>query len=135
MRTPAPSPVLTSQPQAPRCFRFSSATMPSWTILCDFSPFSRTMKPTPQESCSYRGLYKPLVWWVHLSAIRSEEHTSELQSPYDLVCRLLLETKNCANALSELLFSPQLCFSLFTTPPSCSACCLPSVSFHASLDR
>src|SRR5207248_6359675 len=25
------------------------------------------------------------------SALRSEEHTSELQSPYDLVCRLLLE--------------------------------------------
>src|SRR5207248_6348886 len=39
---------------------------------------------------------------VHLRAIderklllhsRSEEHTSELQSPYDLVCRLLLEKK------------------------------------------
>src|SRR5437867_5789499 len=27
---------------------------------------------------------------------RSEEHTSELQSPYDLVCRLLLEKKNTA---------------------------------------
>src|SRR5207248_11590138 len=27
--------------------------------------------------------------WCH----RSEEHTSELQSPYDLVCRLLLEKK------------------------------------------
>src|SRR5437867_8599378 len=27
------------------------------------------------------------------SAGRSEEHTSELQSPYDLVCRLLLEKK------------------------------------------
>src|SRR5207248_9012830 len=26
--------------------------------------------------------------------LRSEEHTSELQSPYDLVCRLLLEKKN-----------------------------------------
>src|SRR5437867_11635001 len=25
---------------------------------------------------------------------RSEEHTSELQSPYDLVCRLLLEKKH-----------------------------------------
>src|SRR5437867_8714915 len=25
---------------------------------------------------------------------RSEEHTSELQSPYDIVCRLLLEKKN-----------------------------------------
>src|SRR6266516_4184808 len=28
------------------------------------------------------------------STMRSEEHTSELQSPYDLVCRLLLEKKN-----------------------------------------
>src|SRR5437867_9065796 len=27
------------------------------------------------------------------ATIRSEEHTSELQSPYDLVCRLLLEKK------------------------------------------
>src|SRR5207248_5107839 len=27
------------------------------------------------------------------SVLRSEEHTSELQSPYDLVCRLLLEKK------------------------------------------
>src|SRR5437867_7565367 len=27
------------------------------------------------------------------SRFRSEEHTSELQSPYDLVCRLLLEKK------------------------------------------
>src|SRR5437867_5280564 len=26
--------------------------------------------------------------------VRSEEHTSELQSPYELVCRLLLEKKN-----------------------------------------
>src|SRR5207248_10773945 len=28
-----------------------------------------------------------------LTMNRSEEHTSELQSPYDLVCRLLLEKK------------------------------------------
>src|SRR5207248_10223486 len=28
-----------------------------------------------------------------LARARSEEHTSELQSPYDLVCRLLLEKK------------------------------------------
>src|SRR5438094_4377393 len=33
---------------------------------------------------------------------RSEEHTSELQSPYDLVCRLLLEKKKkCAYAPSH----------------------------------
>src|SRR5207248_9971929 len=33
---------------------------------------------------------------------RSEEHTSELQSPYDLVCRLLLEKKNQNNVYSYL---------------------------------
>src|SRR5699024_4636138 len=31
-----------------------------------------------------------------LSPLRSEEHTSELQSRFDLVCRLLLEKKNKA---------------------------------------
>src|SRR5437867_4683207 len=35
------------------------------------------------SSCCFRAL----------SVSRSEEHTSELQSPYDLVCRLLLEKK------------------------------------------
>src|SRR5207248_11263088 len=30
---------------------------------------------------------------MYFVAMRSEEHTSELQSPYDLVCRLLLEKK------------------------------------------
>src|SRR6266705_7091190 len=35
-----------------------------------------------------------------LTRARSEEHTSELQSPYDLVCRLLLEkTKNKTRTL------------------------------------
>src|SRR5256885_15915458 len=34
-----------------------------------------------------------------LSADRSEEHTSELQSPCNLVCRLLLEKKNYTNTM------------------------------------
>src|SRR5438552_7673425 len=38
---------------------------------------------------------------------RSEEHTSELQSPDQLVCRLLLE-KNKASFLSDILW----CFAL-----------------------
>src|SRR5699024_12702760 len=33
---------------------------------------------------------------------RSEEHTSELQSRFDLVCRLLLEKKNSAAPLSPI---------------------------------
>src|SRR5207249_8984476 len=35
----------------------------------------------------------PLEMQVWMNAIRSEEHTSELQSRFDLVCRLLLEKK------------------------------------------
>src|SRR5688500_20092007 len=32
--------------------------------------------------------------WLAFRGFRSEEHTSELQSPCNLVCRLLLEKKN-----------------------------------------
>src|SRR5207248_8388409 len=35
---------------------------------------------------------RPDLKWIEVEG-RSEEHTSELQSPYDLVCRLLLEKK------------------------------------------
>src|SRR5258708_14817844 len=35
--------------------------------------------------------------WVEVAAERSEEHTSELQSPDHLVCRLLLEKKKNNN--------------------------------------
>src|SRR5437868_13039937 len=34
---------------------------------------------------------------------RSEEHTSELQSRFDLVCRLLLEKKNIINCVERLV--------------------------------
>src|SRR5256885_12774700 len=36
-----------------------------------------------------------------LVATRSEEHTSELQSPCNLVCRLLLEKKNESNLTTD----------------------------------
>src|SRR2546430_11622192 len=37
---------------------------------------------------------QPQSYWGHVNPIRSEEHTSELQSQSNLVCRLLLEKKN-----------------------------------------
>src|SRR5256885_8173032 len=48
---------------------------------------------TPRELCPHCGA-SPLRW-VRASGqgTRSEEHTSELQSPCNLVCRLLLEKK------------------------------------------
>src|SRR5256885_3076364 len=40
--------------------------------------------------------------------VRSEEHTSELQSPCNLVCRLLLEKKNHAHPADLVLESPDV---------------------------
>src|SRR5688500_19138468 len=40
-----------------------------------------------------RGWAIPCATDIAFSAMRSEEHTSELQSPCNLVCRLLLEKK------------------------------------------
>ena len=54
-RMPAPSPVLTSQPHAPRCCRFISTWSACATIACDFRPLMSTTKPTPQASCSCCG--------------------------------------------------------------------------------
>src|SRR5438132_10207650 len=39
------------------------------------------------------GLATGASWLCYFQALRSEEHTSELQSHSDLVCRLLLEKK------------------------------------------
>src|SRR5690625_5896044 len=40
------------------------------------------------------GLYSNVMWVYVMIFIRSEEHTSELQSRGHLVCRLLLEKEN-----------------------------------------
>src|SRR5437867_10617135 len=53
------------------------------------TPCSETPYRAPQARCSYRSRLAP----DRSRRQRSEEHTSELQSPYDLVCRLLLEKK------------------------------------------
>src|SRR5256885_4570295 len=45
----------------------------------------------------------PAGWRTNVRFLRSEEHTSELQSPCNLVCRLLLEKKK--NTLSGLVSS------------------------------
>src|SRR5256885_5034474 len=44
--------------------------------------------------------------------LRSEEHTSELQSPCNLVCRLLLEKKKRENALRLLAHRLALSISI-----------------------
>src|SRR5258708_30947636 len=41
-------------------------------------------------------------YWKSIPQVRSEEHTSELQSPDHLVCRLLLEKKKKKNDINEM---------------------------------
>src|SRR5256885_4331595 len=44
------------------------------------------------------------LWqWFRVGSKRSEEHTSELQSPCNLVCRLLLEKKKKYTLTSNVL--------------------------------
>src|SRR5256885_10983368 len=60
--------------------------------------------------------------WLHAAAqLRSEEHTSELQSPCNLVCRLLLEKKKqislCTSVLKLPLMPPLTIITLRTAVP------------------
>src|SRR5699024_12766779 len=52
--------------------------------------------PTSDETIHehlFKQLPLPKIFGRAVHALRSEEHTSELQSRFDLVCRLLLEKK------------------------------------------
>src|SRR5260221_1471719 len=54
---------------------------------------------------------------------RSEEHTSELQSHSDLVCRLLLEKKQPASiAFSAPTPGHRICTAVSTTQRHCERC-------------
>src|SRR2546426_4733653 len=62
------------------------------------NPFRMTLRPgtgSHLQSDGFPGvLYIGDVGYFTWEELRSEEHTSELQSPCNLVCRLLLEKKN-----------------------------------------
>src|SRR5215216_7331325 len=114
MRSPWTSPEVGSRP---RCWRASPATTrccsPScvsprqtgWNSCSSLSPPPRRLRPRrlqhdhvtlPRNPRHRRGTVGPRTHPVLTACpgrVRSEEHTSELQSPDHLVCRLLLEKK------------------------------------------
>src|SRR5690348_17878780 len=76
--------------------RRSSDLMPSTTPSRRARPTAAPRLPAsgPCERCApSRGSCAPRGSTAPAVATRSEEHTSELQSPVHLVCRLLLEKK------------------------------------------
>src|SRR5256885_10038708 len=62
-----------------------TATTSSWNTQSSQARLARCCDPSATSSTSFRVS-------LYFSA-RSEEHTSELQSPCNIVCRLLLEKK------------------------------------------
>src|SRR5438874_9780358 len=69
-----------------------TATTEIYTLsLHDALPIS--VPCTPNRSLARSSLYAVTASSIHTWCRRSEEHTSELQSRRDLVCRLLLEKK------------------------------------------
>src|SRR5256885_2818077 len=73
--------------------------------LHDALPISaiNTSAPRTSAASSMRRPRDPLAGSASNASRRSEEHTSELQSPCNLVCRLLLEKKKNTGHLEALL--------------------------------
>src|SRR5436190_10010824 len=74
-------------PRPPRSTLFPYTTL----FRSRAEPFRQGSRPRACRSAAdppRKALTSILSWWI-----RSEEHTSELQSHSDLVCRLLLEKK------------------------------------------
>src|SRR5438132_10777305 len=90
------------------------ATTEIYTLsLHDALPISPTQRYL-QVRCTNWAISSTTSWPLPPATMRSEEHTSELQSHSDLVCRLLLEKKKLH--ISE--------YSTTYTPPSiCSRNC------------
>src|SRR2546430_5842192 len=97
-----------------------STLFPNTTLFRSSScAISRTARPTSDATAARRGWPRtarrssrtdrssssrsPERWWrdrrLAGAAVRSEEHTSELQSQSNLVCRLLLDKKNIKSAV------------------------------------
>src|SRR5438067_9134153 len=81
-------------PRPPRSTLFPYTTLfRSYATFVDAAKYSfRLVTRMPHFPMAPLAL-QSAKWIMHLDANRSEEHTSELQSRFDLVCRLLLEKK------------------------------------------
>src|SRR5258708_31486500 len=92
----------------PRSTLFPYTTLFRSEMPCRIQIFLRNGQTLSIEKRDYEGFYtRPMSWekaeakFANLAA-RSEEHTSELQSPDHLVCRLLLEKKKTENNCTVL---------------------------------
>src|SRR5207248_11583787 len=85
-------PILNSRAQRSRWISVGGVRLSGRSVSSARNAPSARMRPrAPPASASNTLAGGALGLILADGALRSEEHTSELQSPYDLVCRLLLE--------------------------------------------
>src|SRR5437773_8144456 len=77
-----------------------SSTLFPYTTLFRSSPAGSTCRRSGSSPPTESSRSSPS--WAGTIRSRSEEHTSELQSHHDLVCRLLLEKKKIQHNQTEL---------------------------------
>src|SRR5256885_9395110 len=78
---------------------------PRSTLFPYTTLFRSLLRPGAEESYQLGSVILSRIQLLVIAVARSEEHTSELQSPCNLVCRLLLEkkkktTEHCINSMS-----------------------------------
>src|SRR2546426_10590971 len=75
------------------CHAVDERTAPSWTAAVSRAGEIRSVGVTLFIGWASPPLVRGSLSGTNHTHLRSEEHTSELQSPCNLVCRLLLEKK------------------------------------------
>src|SRR5256885_11151032 len=92
------------RPPRSTLFPYTTLFRSHLTRLLSTLDWEMDWEPNPQPIGGWRPCLNNASF---ASAARSEEHTSELQSPCNLVCRLLLEKKK--KNQTSMLRSDQLC--------------------------
>src|SRR5260370_32738829 len=83
-------------------FFFLMIRRPPRSTLFPYTTLFRSSLSCSEEATSSTGAINRYPWRGKVSMKRSEEHTSELQSHLNLVCRLLLEKKKYTHATQPL---------------------------------
>src|SRR5690349_22424373 len=94
-----------------------SSLFPYTTLFRSVVPRTVVLHPVPEAIVDIIPEYRDYEFFVVRDEIviveprshrivRSEEHTSELQSRRDLVCRLLLEKKNKLSIFTDMVVLP-----------------------------
>src|SRR2546430_10035486 len=87
-----------------------STLFPYTTLFRSNGSAARNRRASPSPSASAQAESAFSARFLSLSVRRSEEHTSELQSQSNLVCRLLLEKKNKQLKWIDMMYQTEHCY-------------------------